>query len=99
SISDIKEWSAALKEARDYMTVDDRPGTGSTWIENEFRALSKGDFNKNLEETISIYESLKQASIDYEAAVLSGRVKEQKETVAHFVAQESALKAHISNLK
>lgn len=88
----------SLKKANDEVYKLDK-NVSDFVKESNFKKLGVDKFNEELGKAKTAFDNATKASTEYEAAVIAGRFKESKVTVAQFKIQESIAKSHYLDMQ
>lgn len=99
-INDALGLKKVFDDVKKYNKEISKIGDGSNaWIRTEFSNMTKQDFEKSYKLAKEYSDKMAKASLEYEAAVLSGRLSEDKETVNEYKKQESLARLHLSRME
>lgn len=99
-INDALGLKKVFDDVKKYNKEISKIGDGSNaWIRTEFSNMTKQDFEKSYKLAKEYSDKMAKASIEYEAAVLSGRLSEDKNTVNEYKKEESLARLHLSRME
>jgi len=99
-INDALGLKKVFDDVKKYNKEISKIGDGSNaWIRTEFSNMTKQDFEKSYKLAKEYSDKMAKASLEYEAAVLSGRLSEDKNTVNEYKKQESLARLHLSRME
>lgn len=67
-------------------------------FDEELKRGGESNFNKQLDKAKESFDKIRAAAIEYEAAVISGRIKETKNSIAQYKIEESKAESHYLKL-
>jgi TP901 family phage tail tape measure protein len=99
-INDAMGLNKTFQEISDFNKKINKMGDGSNaWIRTEFSNMTKQEFEKAYKAAKENSEKMAKASLEYQAGVLSGRLKETDDTVNEYKKQESIARLHLSRME
>lgn len=99
-INDALGLKKVFDDVKKYNKEISKIGDGSNaWIRTEFSNMTRQDFEKSYKLAKEYSDKMATASLEYEAAVLSGRLSENEDTVNEYKKQESIARLHLSRME
>lgn len=96
----IIDLKSVYEETKKYTSDLSKLGDGSLlWFSNEAKEKNNKEFESMYLKAKDTYDKMKKASIEYEAAVIAGTLKEGDVKVAHYKKQEGLAKSYYLRLE